>query len=84
MNIDTVLEHLGYIAILLCAFSFGAIKTYLLKRKLVKWQIAYSDPFDFFGKYISSTKQETGRIGIWFWIMLTSGPLAVFLFTLSK
>jgi hypothetical protein len=84
MDLDTVIEYLGYIAIVSCAFSFGAIKSYLVKKELVKWKLAYSDPFDFFGKYISSTKQETGKVGIWFWNMIISGLLAIFLFTISE
>jgi hypothetical protein len=48
------------------AFAFGAIKTYLVNRDLIKWKLAYWNPFEFFQKYIDSTKDETGKAGIWF------------------
>ena len=75
----SILDYTISILAIAAAFSFGAIKTYLVKRKLVKWKLAYVDPFSFFGKYIESTKNDTGRIGIWFWVMIYSAISGIFL-----
>ena len=69
---ESILEYTMWALALASALAFGSIKNYLVKRKLVKWKLAYWNPFDFFGKYIKSTKEESGKIGIWFWILIYS------------
>lgn len=61
-----------YSLILSLAFSFACMKRYLLKRKLVKFQLVYRNPFSFFSMYINSTKEDEGKIGIWFWVFIIS------------
>ena len=74
-----ILEYSALISLLIAAFAFGAIKSYLVNRDLVKWKLAYWNPFDFFGKYIEFTKEATGKIGIWFKVMIWAGIFAIIL-----
>ncbi len=59
--------------------AFGAIKSYLVNRGLAKWRLADWNPFEFFGKYIKSTKEGSGKTGIWFRVLIFSGVSAIIL-----
>jgi hypothetical protein len=61
-----------YLLILLVAFSFAAIKSYLTKRGLVKFRLVYCNPVSFFSAYINDTLKNEGKIGIWFWVFISS------------
>jgi hypothetical protein len=69
----TILGYLASLSFLITAFAFIAIRNYLVVRGLVKKQLVYWNPYDFFSKYINSTKEELGKTGIWFWIFIYSG-----------
>jgi hypothetical protein len=71
------------LSFLITAFAFGAVKSYLVGRSLVKWQLSYWNPYDFLGKYINSTREESGKIGIWFWVFIYSGA-ATLIFGLTE
>lgn len=60
---------LGILA-LLTAFSFGIIKSYVTKRKLVKFQIYYWNLLKIFSLYVDDTLKNKGRIGFWFWVFI--------------
>ena len=78
-TVYTILEYSALFTFLITAFAFGAIRSYLVGRGLVKWQLSYWNPFDFFNKYICSTKEESGKTGIWFWVFIYSGAAALIL-----
>ena len=61
-----------YFLILLIAVSFAVIKSYLMKRGLVKFRLVYLNPVSFFSLYINDTLKNEGKIGFWFWVFISS------------
>ena len=68
-----------YFLILLLAFSFAVIKSYLVKRKLISFKLVYCNPYSFFSAYVNATRKNEGKIGIWFWFFILSFCSILFL-----
>jgi hypothetical protein len=58
--------------ILTLALSFACIKSYLVKHKIIEFKLVYFNPYAFLMSYINATKNQQGKIGIWFWILIVS------------
>ena len=65
--------------IITLAFSFARIKSYLTKHKILEFKIAYFNPYTFLSSYMHATKKETGKIGIWLWVLIASFISILFL-----
>lgn len=65
--------------IITLAFSFACIRSYLTKRKIIEFKMAYFNPYAFLSSYINATKHEKGKIGIWFWLFIISFFCVLFL-----
>jgi len=68
-----MIEYLPNFLFLLLFTSLAVIVVYLVNRGQIRLKLYYWNPFEIFEKYIEQTKQETGKIGIWFWIFIASG-----------
>jgi len=66
-----IFDIILYISGPLALLSFGGMSDYLYKKKLVKHRFG-GDPITVSIKYISTTINETGHIGNWFWIMVVA------------
>ena len=82
--ISTTFDYILYLLVIASFLSFAMVRSFLVERKLVQWKLNYWNPLDFFEKYITQTKKENGKIGIWFWIFIYSfcGILLLGLFEL--
>ncbi len=70
--IQNILDSFLAVLALSVAFSFAMIRSYLASNKLAKYKMYYWNPISFFEKYIAHTKEQNGKIGVWFWIFIYS------------
>ena len=72
----SIIYYINLISSGLAVISFFCMLSYLYKRGYTKSQHFSINPLFFF-KYIEVTKTETGKIGIWFKIFVTTLTIAL-------
>ena len=78
-TIDYLFLSFMGISVIGAAYSFAVIEKYLIAHDLVNRQASYPNVLDFYKKYAADTKNETGRIGRWFWIHICFAAVFILL-----
>jgi hypothetical protein len=67
-----MIEYLPNFLFLVSFSSLAVIVVYLVNRGQIRLKLYYWNPLEIFEKYIKQTRQETGKVGVWFWIFVAS------------
>jgi hypothetical protein len=67
-----ITDWIAFIALLLSYFSFMYMADYLYRKKVIKHRLFGFRPDIIFVEYYKVTKEEFGRVGVWFWITIYS------------
>ena len=65
-------DWIAFIALLLSYFSFMYMADHLYRKKVIKHRLFGFRPDIIFVEYYKVTKEEFGRVGVWFWITIYS------------